>query len=117
MRSRTPDGAAQARRRSGLAGRTTFANAHPYQEHLRRETLPGLQAIEGFEGAFVLRRVDGDDVEFLVLTLWASQDAIHAFAGRDAEQAVIPAAAAQVLKQWDERATHYEVALTAQPAR
>jgi heme-degrading monooxygenase HmoA len=90
-------------------GRTTFANAHPYQEHLRRETLPGLTAIEGFQGAYVLKRVGDGAVEFLVLTLWASEDAIRAFAGRDAEFAVIPAAAEQLLAQRDERATHYEV--------
>jgi heme-degrading monooxygenase HmoA len=98
-------------------GQTTFADAHAYQEHLRTETLPGLRAIDGFAGAFVLRRVADEEVEFLVLTLWASHDAILAFAGRDPERAVIPAAATQVLKHWDERATHYEVALTAQPER
>jgi heme-degrading monooxygenase HmoA len=92
-------------------GRTTFANAHPYQEHLRRETLPGLTAIDGFQGAYVLKHVGSDAVEFLVLTLWASEDAIHAFAGPDATLAVIPAAAEQLLEQWDERATHYEVVL------
>ena len=93
-------------------GRTTFANAHPYQEHLRSETLPGLTAIDGFRGAYVLKRVSNGAVEFLVLTLWISEDAIHAFAGRDAEVAVIPAAAEQLLAQWDERATHYEVVLS-----
>ena len=94
-------------------GRTTFANAHPYQEHLRSETLPGLAAIDGFQGAYVLKRDGNGAVEFLVLTLWASEDAIRAFAGRDAELAVIPPAAEQLLEQWDERATHYEVVLAA----
>jgi heme-degrading monooxygenase HmoA len=93
-------------------GRTTLANAHAYQEHLRRETLPGLTAIDNFQGACVLKRIHNGAVEFIVLTLWASEDAIHAFAGPDAELAVIPAAAAQLLEQWDERATHYEVVLT-----
>jgi heme-degrading monooxygenase HmoA len=96
-------------------GKTTLANAHAYQEHLRKETLPGLQSIEGFEVAFVLRRPQPDGVDFVVLTVWASQDAIHAFAGRDAERAVIPHAAASVLEAWDERATHYEVALVVAP--
>ena len=70
-----------------------------------------MTAIDGFRGAYVLKRVGNDAVEFLVVTLWASEDAIHAFAGRDAELAVIPAAAEQLLAQWDERATHYEVVL------
>jgi heme-degrading monooxygenase HmoA len=98
-------------------GRTTFANARPYQEHLRRETLPGLPAIGGFEGAYVLKRVGNGGVEFLVLTLWASEEAVHAFAGPDAERAVIPAAAEQLLAEWDERATHYEVVLTSYDER
>jgi heme-degrading monooxygenase HmoA len=92
-------------------GRTKPANAHPYEEHLRTETLPALGALEGFRRAYVLKRVDDDDVAFVVVTLWDSLDAIHAFAGHDAEHAVIPAAAAAVLAEWDERAVHYEVAL------
>jgi heme-degrading monooxygenase HmoA len=92
-------------------GRTSFAEAHRYQEHLRKETLPRLQTIEGFEQALVLRRADDDDVEFLVLTLWAPQEPIRRFAGRDDERAVVPPATADVLKEWDERARHFEVAL------
>jgi heme-degrading monooxygenase HmoA len=92
-------------------GRTTLANARPYEEHLRTETLPALGAIEGFRHAYVLKQVDAGEAAFLVVTLWDSLGAIHAFAGSDAEQAVIPPAAAQVLAQWDERAVHYEVAL------
>lgn len=92
-------------------GRTTFANADAYQEHLRKETLPALKAIDGYRGAFVLKRIGASEVDFVTLTLWASQDAIHAFAGPDAERAVIPPEAERVLSDWDERATHYEVAL------
>lgn len=98
-------------------GRTSFANAHAYQEHLRKATLPAMREIDGFHGAYVLKRIDSEDVEFITLTLWASQDAIHAFAGRDAERAVIPPAAEQVLKHWDERVIHYEIALEDLPDR
>ena len=99
-------------------GSTTFTNAHAYQEHLRKETLPALRGIEGFEQALVLRRIAAEDeIEFLVLTLWASQDAIHDFAGEDAERAVIPRVAAQVLKEWDERARHFVVVLNVQAER
>jgi hypothetical protein len=45
------------------------------------------------------------------LTLWASREAITAFAGDDAERAVIPDVAAELLDRWDERATHYELVL------
>ena len=93
-------------------GRAMFANAHLYQEHLRKETLPALGDIDGFHSAYVLRRACDDDVEFLVLTFWASRNAIRAFAGRDAERAVIPPAAARLLTVWDERASHYDIALS-----
>jgi heme-degrading monooxygenase HmoA len=92
-------------------GRTSFANAHAYEEHLRKKTLPTLRTIEGFEEALVLRRADDEDVEFIVLTLWASREAIRQFAGRDDERSVVPPAAAELLKEWDERARHFEVAL------
>jgi heme-degrading monooxygenase HmoA len=93
------------------SGRTTRANAEPYLDHLRTDTLPALETLDGFRGAFVLRRaVDGDSVEFLVLTLWESERAVEAFAGPDVERAVIPDAARRVLASWDERAAHYEVA-------
>ena len=94
-------------------GRTTMANAGAYEQHLGTETLPGLTKITGFEQAFVLRRVNGQTVEYIVMTLWSSREAIGAFAGEDAECAVIPDAAAKVLDEWEERARHFEVALTA----
>jgi hypothetical protein len=96
-------------------GRTSFANSHAYQEHLRKDTLPSLQAIEGFEQALVLRRAEAEDVEFMVLTLWTSRDAIRRFAGPDDERSVVPPAAAEVLREWDERARHFDVALQLGP--
>jgi heme-degrading monooxygenase HmoA len=86
-------------------------NANAYEEHLRAETLPRLTELDGFENAFVLKRAADRGVEFLVLTLWASREAITAFAGDDAERAVIPDVAAELLDRWDERATHYELVL------
>jgi heme-degrading monooxygenase HmoA len=98
-------------------GRTTAADADAYEDHLRTDTLRRLAALDGFKDAYLLRRTGERGVDFLVLTLWASREAIHAFAGEDAERAVIPAAAAKLLKHWDERATHYEVALVVDASR
>jgi heme-degrading monooxygenase HmoA len=58
-----------------------------------------------------LRRDSADRVEFAVLTLWESLAAIRTFAGDDHETAVIPPAARRVLGGFDERVTHYEVAI------
>ena len=62
-------------------GWSTTELAPAYEEHLRDVTFPALREIAGHEGAYVLRRDDGDDVEFVVVTLWASMDAVRAFAG------------------------------------
>ena len=43
------------------------------------------------------------------LTLWNSWDAVRAFAGDDAETAVVPDEARAVLSRWDERSAHYEL--------
>lgn len=87
------------------------ANADAYEDHLLRATLPALREIAGHEGGYVLRREAGGGVDFLVLTLWASLDAVRAFAGDDYELAVVPSEAERLLARFDERAVHYDVAL------
>ncbi len=92
-------------------GLTAPANAQAYEEYLRTQTLPALRRIDGYEGAYVLRRHAAEGVEFAVLTLWASIEAVKAFAGDDYETAVIPADARNLLAGFDEGALHYEVAI------
>lgn len=90
----------------GLAHADT---ADAYLEHLRAETLPKLDALSGYLGAYVLRRDVAEGVEFIVLTLWDSLASIRAFAGDDYEAAVVPAEARRALARFDERAAHYVV--------
>jgi heme-degrading monooxygenase HmoA len=92
-------------------GWTTVDDALRYEEHLRQETFPGLRDIDGYVDGYVLRRGSDDRVDFTVLTLWESLDAIRAFAGDDYETAVVPDAARRALRGFDERVTHYEVAI------
>jgi heme-degrading monooxygenase HmoA len=84
-------------------------NSDAYVAHLERETLPGLPAIEGHLGAYVLRREVGDEVEFVVFTLWDSLDAVRAFAGDDYETAVVPPEARRLLSSFEENVAHYEI--------
>jgi heme-degrading monooxygenase HmoA len=90
----------------GLA-KTTCAEA--YVEHLRRETFPAIAKISGFMGASILRRTVPDGIEFLVVTEWASLDAVRAFAGKNAEQAVVPAEVHNMMVEYDRVVRHYEV--------
>ena len=92
-------------------GSTLPVNAERYVAHLREKTFPGLRAIRGHRGAYVLRRPAAGSVDFTVVTLWDSLDAIRQFAGGDPEAAVVPDEARMLLASYDERALHWEVAL------
>jgi len=83
--------------------------AAEYLRHLRSETFPRLAALPGFVEAAVLRREIEGGSEFQVVTVWESLEAIEAFAGPDADIAVVPAAAQATLASYDERVHHYEV--------
>jgi heme-degrading monooxygenase HmoA len=84
-------------------------HAEAYVEHLRTETFPQLRTIEGFAGVSLMRRTLENGVEFLVVTQWASLEAIRKFAGADAEVAVVPEKAQEMMIEFDRRARHYDL--------
>jgi|SRR5262249_44717375 len=90
-------------------GYTLPTNASAYSNHFQRRVLPDLESIEGFLGVALLRRDEAERVEFLVLTRWASMDAIRAFAGDDVGKAVVEPAAVAALSDFDRTVRHYEV--------
>ena len=80
-----------------------------YPKHFRDNVIPQLRRVPGFAGASLSRRRVGEVVEFLVLTRWRSMDAIRAFAGADAEKAVVEPGAVAALADFDAEVRHYEV--------
>ncbi|HEY5361627.1 MAG TPA: hypothetical protein VIJ82_28735, partial [Streptosporangiaceae bacterium] len=62
----------------------------------------------------LLRREDGQEVMFTSITYFKSLDAVRAFAGDNYEQAVVEETARPVLRRWDERVSHHEVAVDLQ---
>jgi heme-degrading monooxygenase HmoA len=91
------------------SARTTRAYAPAYVAHLRAHVLPELQALAGYAGAMLLERDEGGGVEIVVLTTWASLDAVRGFAGDDLERAVVADEAAAILTDYDRRVRHYEL--------
>jgi len=83
--------------------------AEAYVEHLRRATLPELARIEGFVSASIMRRPIAGGVEFLIVTLWDSLDAIARFAGPDLEHAVVPEEVQRMMIEFDQHTRHYDV--------
>ena len=90
----------------GLA-KAAFAEA--YVEHLQTETFPALRKLPGFVGASILRRSVPEGVEFLIVTNWATVEAIRAFAGANAETAVVPQKVHEMMVDYDRIVRHYEV--------
>ena len=89
-------------------GWAKLENADAYENLLRQEVLPGIHRVRGFEGATLLRRRSGDEVEFVTITRFASLEAVKEFAGEDYEVAVVPPHARKLLAHFDARSAHYE---------
>lgn len=96
-------------------GLTTGGNSERYERLLLGEVLPGIHRVEGYLGAYLLRREVSEGTEFVTLTLFDSMDAVRRFAGEDCEAAVVPAEARRLLTSFDARSVHYTV--VTQPPR
>jgi len=90
-------------------GYTTSAHADEYEATLRAEILPGISEVRGYMGSYLLRRPNGEEVEFVTVLLWESLDALRDFAGPSYERAIVPAERRKFLSHYDENSAHYEV--------
>ena len=94
-------------------GRTKRADAKAYEEMLRNEIFPSIAArkINGYRGAELFIREDGDEIEFLTLLRFDSMDGVKEFAGADESKPVIYPKAEALLTRMDERSRHYLIAI------
>ncbi len=90
-------------------GVTRAEQADVYLDYLEATGLKDYRATPGFQGVQVLRRVDGDRAEFVLVTFWESWDAIRAFAGDDPEASVYYPEDDAFLLEKEPRVAHYEV--------
>jgi heme-degrading monooxygenase HmoA len=92
-------------------GWATHQHAQAYEELFRTSILPGLQRIDGFAGAYVLRKDAGEEVELMTITLFESLEANRVFAGNEPMLAHVTPEARRLLTHFEHTVTHYEVAL------
>jgi heme-degrading monooxygenase HmoA len=92
-------------------GWTTREHADGYERLLVTKILPGIHRVDGYQGAYLLRRDVPEGVEFVTLTLFESLEAVRAFAGADFEVAVVPPDARALLSRFDERSVHFDVVM------
>jgi heme-degrading monooxygenase HmoA len=90
-------------------GWTVPENADAYQQLLSGTVLPGLKRISGYRGGYVLRRDVAEEVEFVVVNLFDSIEAVQQFAGPDYTVAQFEPEARRLLARVEPLAVHYEV--------
>jgi heme-degrading monooxygenase HmoA len=93
-------------------GWTQPSQADAYEKLLRDEMFPSMRRIPGFEGAYLLRRTAGEEVEFVTVTIFTTLDAVRRFAGDDYETAVLHPQAHALLSRYDPKSVHYEIRIT-----
>lgn len=87
----------------------SLANPEGYPKHFRTNVAVELKSVDGFLGASLFRQERPDGIEFLVLTRWASMDAVRAFAGDDTGKAVVEPGAVAALIEFDDRVQHFQL--------
>lgn len=92
-------------------GWTTPDNAAAYEEVVRGEVIPGIEArrIPGFRAIELMRRPVEDGEEFATIMWFDDLESVKAFVGEDYEVAHVPPRARAVLSRFDERSAHYEI--------
>jgi heme-degrading monooxygenase HmoA len=83
--------------------------ADEYENLLKTKVLPGLGAIEGYRGGYILRSENVTETEFVVLNLFDTLEAVKQFAGLEYTVPVFEPEAKALLSRREDSATHYEV--------
>ena len=91
-------------------GKTTVAKADAYMEEYFLQTgLTDYQGTEGNLGVLVLRKDEDGQADFLMLTLWESEDAIRKFAGDIINNARYYPEDKKYFAELESKVIHYDV--------
>jgi heme-degrading monooxygenase HmoA len=92
-------------------GWTTKKNAAVYEELLKKEVFPSIEAkkVKGYRKISLLRLELENETEFITIMFFDNIEAVKEFAGNDYEKSYVPQKARQVLSRHDETSQHYEI--------
>jgi heme-degrading monooxygenase HmoA len=90
-------------------GAVRAPDADAYHRYLLESGVPSLRTTAGNRGVYVLRRIQGTEAHFFLISLWESLEAIRAFAGDDVERARYYPEDERYLLELEPTVTHYEV--------
>jgi len=81
-----------------------------YEGYVRRTGLAAQQATPGHRGTAILTHEDGESGHIYVLSLWESMEAVHRFAGEDADVPIYFPEDGRYLLEFEKTVLHAEVA-------
>ena len=91
-------------------GVTLATKAEQYIEYLNNFVVPVCQTAEGNEGLFIMKELQGELAYFLLLSFWASDEALKNFAGTDSCDVVDPFPEEKnLLIAFESIASHYKM--------
>ncbi|HSC25865.1 MAG TPA: hypothetical protein VLD67_01245 [Vicinamibacterales bacterium] len=90
-------------------GVTAAADADTYLAYLQQTGLHEYQSTRGNRGLLALRRIRDGRAEFLLITLWDSEEAIRGFAGPTPERAVFYPEDDRFLLDRGEHVDHFDL--------
>jgi heme-degrading monooxygenase HmoA len=90
-------------------GRTKAEDDDAYLAYLEESGVAELHATPGNRGVMVLRRVDGHEAEFGVMSFWESLEDVKAFAGEDVDAAHYYPEDERFLLELEPMVKHFEV--------
>ena len=91
------------------SGRTKKEHAEAYAQVVLDTGIAGMTQTPGNRGAWVLRRVDGEEAEFLVVSFWDLLENIKAFAGAEVDRAKYYPQDDPYLLERAKKVVHYDV--------
>ncbi|MEO7431420.1 MAG: antibiotic biosynthesis monooxygenase [Dokdonella sp.] len=91
-------------------GITLAEKADAYIAHLHETGLRGYASTPGNRGVSVLRRLQGEHSEIVLISLWDSMEAVRAFAGEQPDRSVYYPEDENYLLEMEPLVRHYEVA-------
>ena len=94
-------------------GRTKAEDYDAYLAYLEESGVAELNRTPGNQGVMVLRRVDGNEAEFGVISFWDSLDDVKAFAGDNVDAARYFPDDQRYLLEFTPKLKHFEVAIQA----
>ncbi|TBW58594.1 antibiotic biosynthesis monooxygenase [Marinobacter halodurans] len=90
-------------------GWTRPNDADKYETLFTNDILPRVtQGVSGYIRTDLLKRDDGDEVEFTTIFWFESMDAVKQFAGDHFNQAVVPGEVQQLMTRFEPTVSHYE---------